>query len=280
MASTIHAALFFFEIERILREKKPFGFILENVEGLVNHDKVNKSDKIGRTLSIILESLTSLEYKVSWNVLDAKKFGVPQERKRVYIVGTKTDKPNIDAFPTDHVTFGLILERGLENDKSWFIDSLLKHYKVEELYGKAIKDKRGGDNNIHSWDIEIKGPVSNEQKEILNKMLRKRRKKKWADDYGIDWMDGMPLTIDHIKTFHDCQNLVAILDDLVAKKYLVKEHPKKRVDNKRIQDKSLPVGYNIVAGKKSYEVGKILDPNYYAPALVAMDMQHLYVVDR
>ena len=40
----------FFEVERILRDKKPFGFVLENVEGLVNHDKEKPSDKIGRTL--------------------------------------------------------------------------------------------------------------------------------------------------------------------------------------------------------------------------------------
>ena len=40
----------FFEVERILRDKKPKGFILENVEGLVNHDKQNIKDKIGKTL--------------------------------------------------------------------------------------------------------------------------------------------------------------------------------------------------------------------------------------
>jgi DNA (cytosine-5)-methyltransferase 1 len=43
----------FFEIERILRAKKPYGFILENVEGLVKHDLANKNDEIGRTLSTI-----------------------------------------------------------------------------------------------------------------------------------------------------------------------------------------------------------------------------------
>ena len=47
----------FFEVERILKDKKPFGFILENVEGLVNHDKENKQDEIGRTLRTILNHL-------------------------------------------------------------------------------------------------------------------------------------------------------------------------------------------------------------------------------
>ena len=67
----------FFDVERILNEKKPYGFVLENVEGLVNHDRVNASDKIGRTLTIILEHLDSLGYKVSWKVLKAKLFVVP-----------------------------------------------------------------------------------------------------------------------------------------------------------------------------------------------------------
>ena len=78
----------FFDVERILKEKKPYGFILENVEGLVNHDKENPKDKIGRTLSIILEHLELAGYKVSWRVLNANAFGVPQDRKRIYIIGT------------------------------------------------------------------------------------------------------------------------------------------------------------------------------------------------
>ena len=92
-------------------------------------------------------------------------------------------------------------------------------------------------------------------------------------------MDGMPLTIQQIRTFFDCDNLEELLEDLVEKKYLRKEHPKKKVGNRRIPDETLPLGYNIVAGKMSFEVGKILDPNGIAPTLVAMDMQHLYVID-
>ena len=52
----------FFDVERILKEKKPFGFVLENVEGLVNHDRENPKDKIGRTLRTILQHLEDLGY--------------------------------------------------------------------------------------------------------------------------------------------------------------------------------------------------------------------------
>lgn len=89
----------------------------------------------------------------------------------------------------------------------------------------------------------------------------------------------MPLTLEQIKTFYSHDDLEEMLSDLVKKGYVKLEYPKKKVGNARVQDTSLPKGYNIVAGKMSFEVGKILDPNGIAPTLVAMDMQHLFVVD-
>lgn len=269
----------FFEVARILAEKQPFGFILENVEGLVSHNKKNRTDKIGQTLKIILNTLTDLGYKIDWKVLNAKDFGIPQDRKRVYILGAKTFQPKLDDFNYCKANLGDVLESGLELSNSKFVQLLLSHYSVNQLYGKSIKDKRGGFNNIHSWDIDYKGVISEDEKNLLNKMLKERRKKKWADLYGIQWMDGMPLTIDFIRTFYDSPNLEQMLEHLVELKYLRKEYPKRLIKSRRVQDEKLPIGYNIVAGKMSFEVGKILDPKDIAPTLVAMDMQHLYVVD-
>ena len=270
----------FFEVERILSEHKPFGFILENVEGLVNHDRENPKDPIGRTLNTILEHLRNLGYKINWKVLNAKDFGIPQNRKRVYIVGTKIKQPNLDGFNKVDGCLRDVLETGKKTSDSNFVNLLLSHYKIEELYGKSIKDKRGGENNIHSWDIDLKGEISNEEKELLNAMLKERRKRKWAEEHGIEWMDGMPLTLDQIRTFYNVPNLEKMLENLVSLKYVRKEHPKKKVGNKRIPDESLPLGYNIVAGKMSFEISKILDPSDCAPTLVAMDMQHIYVPDK
>lgn len=269
----------FFDVARIIREKQPYGFVLENVEGLVNHNRAHKTDKIGRTLATILQTLNDLNYQVSWRVLNAKDFGIPQDRKRVYIVGTRKSKPNLERFEKIKKPLKTILEQGLKVSDSSFVQLILKHYPIKDLYGKSIKDKRGGKNNIHSWDIEYKGSVSKQQRILLNAMLKERRKKKWAAEFGIDWMDGMPLTIKQIQTFYTCPNLKSMLSDLVAKGYLKLEHPKKKIGNIRVQDPTLPKGYNIVAGKMSFEVSKILDPQGIAPALVAMDMQHLFVVD-
>ncbi|MEE0947994.1 MAG: DNA (cytosine-5-)-methyltransferase [Bacteroidales bacterium] len=277
----------FFEVERILKEKRPFGFILENVEGLVTHDRDDISQPIGKTLSVIIDNLISLGYFVSWKVLNSKDFGIAQERKRIYIVGTKQKSVSLEGFPVNHIALEQILESGQPTIDTEFTRLLMSHFTPNELYGKSIKDKRGGDDNIHSWDIEMKGEVSQEQKVLLNMMSRERRKKKWALVHGIDWMDGMPLTVDMIREFYDKKNLVEILEDLVKKGYLKKEYPKALItehsifgDRKvRKQDTSKKIGYNIVAGKLSFEINKILDPYGIAPTLVAMDMKKIFVVD-
>lgn len=271
----------FFEVERILRDKRPKGFILENVEGLVNHDN-------GKTLQVIIDKLKTLDYKFDFRVLNSKYFGVPQERKRIYIVGSLYDKPNLDAFPIKESRLGDILESGLPTVDTPFVRRLLGHFSIEQLYGKSIKDKRGGSSNIHSWDLEIKGPVSHNQKKLLDTILTERRKKKWAEIIGIDWMDGMPLTLEQIRSFYDDPNLENMLEDLTQKGYLKFEHPKKLiretnakgiVTTRRDYDINKPKGYNIVAGKLSFEINKIMSPNEIAPTLVAMDMQKLYVGD-
>ena len=262
----------FFDVARILKEKKPRGFVLENVEGLVNHDG-------GRTLKVILGTLDELGYCVTAKVLNARDFGIPQERKRIYIVGSDKERPYFGAFEKTHNCLASVLEHGLPCESSAFIDNLLRRYSLSELEGKSFKDKRGGEENIHSWDLEMKGPVSDCQRELLNRIMTERRKKKWAKEYGIDWMDGMPLTLGMIRTFYDAPDLETMLEDLVGKKYLVKEHPKRKAGNRRVQDRTLPVGYNIVAGKMSFPINKVLHPKSYAPTLVAMDMQHLFVTD-
>ncbi|WP_407451885.1 DNA (cytosine-5-)-methyltransferase [Fibrobacter sp.] len=266
----------FFDVERILKAKRPKGFILENVEGLVNHDK-------GRTLQVILSHLDSIGYKVSYKVLNSKFFGVPQERKRIYIVGTFGKKVALEDFQKTERVLADILEKNKPTEQSPFVKKLLSKYDIKDLYGKSIKDKRGGSSNIHSWDLETKGKTSKEERKLLNLILKERRKKKWAEIYRIDWMDGMPLTREMITSFYPAKNLESILNKLVEKGYVVYEHPKKKiVENgvsRREYDMNLPMGYNIVAGKLSFEINKILDPQSIAPTLVAMDMQKLFVVD-
>ncbi|UVO15544.1 DNA cytosine methyltransferase [Mesomycoplasma ovipneumoniae] len=75
----------FFDICRVLKEKEPKAFILENVQNLEKHDK-------GNTLFIMIKTLNELGYSVSYKVLNAKDFGVPQNRERIIIIGNKEGK--------------------------------------------------------------------------------------------------------------------------------------------------------------------------------------------
>ena len=69
----------FFEVARLAQARRPPYLLLENVPGLLSHDK-------GRTFGTILAALDDLGYHVEWSVLNSKHFGVPQSRKRVFII--------------------------------------------------------------------------------------------------------------------------------------------------------------------------------------------------
>lgn len=82
----------FFDIVRIIKEKKPKAFLLENVAGLLSHDQ-------GNTLSLIMETLEKeLNYTTQYKVLNSVDFGVPQTRERIYIVGFSEEVVARDGF--------------------------------------------------------------------------------------------------------------------------------------------------------------------------------------
>ena len=103
----------FFDVARIIKEKKPKGFLLENVEGLVNHDKKKKNDAIGNTLQVIIKILEDLGYYVNWIVLNAENFGVPQIRKRIYITGSLKSEIKLSNFHKTSKVFNDIREKNL-----------------------------------------------------------------------------------------------------------------------------------------------------------------------
>src|SRR5699024_1293611 len=74
----------FFHMARIAKEKQPKVIVAENVKGLVGHDK-------GKTLDTIVKTLNQIGYRVDFEVLNSKYFGVPQNRERIFIVGVRGD---------------------------------------------------------------------------------------------------------------------------------------------------------------------------------------------
>ena len=112
----------FFNIEQILKIKKPYAFMLENVKNLKSHDK-------GRTFKTIINHLENLGYFVHHTVLNSLDFGVPQKRERTIIVGFKEDI--FFEFPKP---LGITpkLEDILENDE----DIEQKHFVSEDIRQK------------------------------------------------------------------------------------------------------------------------------------------------
>nr|WP_230184968.1 DNA (cytosine-5-)-methyltransferase [Priestia megaterium] len=93
----------FFEIARLAATKQPKIMLLENVKGLVGHDK-------GKTLDTIVQTLNDIGYTVDFDVLNSKYFGVPQNRERIFIVAVRDDlieeKPWVTGGRTDVVAKG------------------------------------------------------------------------------------------------------------------------------------------------------------------------------
>jgi DNA (cytosine-5)-methyltransferase 1 len=82
----------FFDIARICSEKRPRYLVLENVKGLLSHDN-------GKTFQTILRVLTDMGYRVEWQVLNSKDWGVPQNRERIFIIGYLRNFPTRKIFP-------------------------------------------------------------------------------------------------------------------------------------------------------------------------------------
>lgn len=120
----------FFDIERILKEKRPPAFMLENVRNLVAHDN-------GNTFKVIREHLETLGYHVYAKVLNALDYGVPQKRERIIIVGFLNDVPFEFPLPvaeSERVSLSEILEENV--DPRYYVKENIKKSRLERLHDK------------------------------------------------------------------------------------------------------------------------------------------------
>lgn len=121
----------FFDIDRIVRHHKPKVVFLENVKGFKSHNK-------GNTFKVVKEVLEDAGYKVFAEVLNAKHFGVPQNRERIYIIGFLDHSVDFK-FPVGDikgVKLGDILEESVD-DKYTLSDNLWAgHQRRKEMHKK------------------------------------------------------------------------------------------------------------------------------------------------
>lgn len=144
----------FFDILRILKEKKPKMFLLENVKGLKSHLK-------GETLNTIITCLEEIGYSVHWKVINSHEFGVPQKRERWYCVGFNKEIPF--KFPkgtNNKTTLGDIVDEMLDDPKlklSDFEMERIKHHfespevRVQHDNSKYAPNTKKGKHGVYSY---------------------------------------------------------------------------------------------------------------------------------
>lgn len=134
----------FFEIVRIAKVKRPMLLFLENVRGLLSHDK-------GRTFQTILRSMDDLGYDAEWQVFNSKNHGVPQNRERAFIIGHLRGSGTRPIFPItnsneeisekrdgDNISTGCISTRNQSGQAQWDGSTTLIANAIDANYYKGI----------------------------------------------------------------------------------------------------------------------------------------------
>ena len=217
----------FFDVARIIDEKRPKAIFLENVKGLSHHDR-------GKTLKVILEVLRSdLGYTVpDPKVLNARNFGVPQNRERIFIVGFRGDvDASTFAFPEPTVTtatIGDVLESGPVSTKYFlsqvYLDTLRRHRARHESkghgFGYEIKDRgdvanaivvggMGRERNLVRDDnIPDRTPVTNIRGPINSENIRRMTPREWARLQGFP--DSYVIPVADASAYKQFGNSVAV----------------------------------------------------------------------
>lgn len=194
----------FFDVAEIIRRKRPKAFFLENVKGLLIHDK-------GKTIQTILKVLREdLDYYVpDPQIVNAMNFGVPQHRERVYIVGFRKDQ-NVDDFtypaPTDSTkTFADVKEEKTVSAKYYlstqYVKTLVAHKERHAAKGNGFGYEIIPDNGVANAIVvggmgrernlvidnrlEDFTPVTNIKGEVNREGIRKMTPREWARLQGF-----------------------------------------------------------------------------------------------
>lgn len=150
----------FFEVERILQDKQPKAFLLENVKHLTGIEG-------GEVFEFILKRLRSAGYHVHWKVLDARNFGLPQKRERTIIVGFQDSYAfEIPESNEKEKTLEDVLEFSQEVDEEYLATEYIrekrkKHVKDEEVFEPSIwHENRSGNISILPYSCALRANAS------------------------------------------------------------------------------------------------------------------------
>ena len=144
----------FFDLFQYIKLKRPKYFILENVKGLVRHDK-------GNTFEVIMDSLESLNYTIYHKVLNTKNYGIPQNRERIFIVGFR-DSHTFE-WPETKITEPIEKFLDVRVDKTYYLTKhqINKIHQYNKKHNKKIdftfKDFITYIKNGVQWVADVRG---------------------------------------------------------------------------------------------------------------------------
>lgn len=209
----------FFDIERILKEKRPIAFMLENVRNLTAHDK-------GRTFKIILEHLEALGYTVYAKVLNALDYGCPQKRERIIIVGFRDNV--LFSFP-EPSTHRVHIKEVLENNVSekYYVREAIKESRLLRLkdpnYPKPYisHENKAGSITPHPYSCALRAGASANY--ILINDERRPTEREMLRIQGFP--DTFKIVVPYSKFRQQCGNSVAVpVIKAVAEKMMISLH--------------------------------------------------------
>ena len=149
----------FFDIARILKEKQPSAFLLENVKQLLTHDK-------GQTFTVIQEQLSRLGYTTYHKVLNALDFGLPQKRERIFIVGFR--EPIAFEFPKPvgaYKPLSEVLEPDEDVESSLFASERIQKSRREKckrtpFFSSIWHENKGGNISVLPFSCALRAGAS------------------------------------------------------------------------------------------------------------------------
>lgn len=207
----------FFDIERILKEKRPPAFMLENVRNLTAHDG-------GNTFKVIHDHLTHLGYHVYAKVLNALDFGVPQKRERIIIVGF-LDNVNFKfpdpVPPEERKSLADILEDSV--DRKYYVRDAIRISRLERLNDKNYPkpyishENMAGSVTPHPYSSALRAGASANY--ILINDERRPTEREMLRIQGFP--DSYKIVVPYGKVKKQCGNSVAVpMIEAVAKEML------------------------------------------------------------
>jgi DNA (cytosine-5)-methyltransferase 1 len=217
----------YLDVLKVIQVKKPKFIVIENVKGVLSFQK-------GEILNNLIQKLETYDYKVEWEVLNAKDYGISQNRERVFVIANNIGFKNFFNNLKKHKTETLPLRNVIGDIEE--LDTLPNHiisknynpkynnilFKIGQ--GQKLCDTRLGKRSVHTWQIpEYFGETTNLERLLLYTIAKSRRLKRYRKEES--WNDASPLSEKELSDLLGENYTSSLLNRLIEKNYIKEKFP-------------------------------------------------------